>query len=176
MGVRRLAAAFSPSIMPKFARNQLSYECFRANIIFVAAQLAGPHLGNQESIRERSKQARSEAHFQALGTTSPPLRSPPVSFGLLSSNKEPKPTNIGNGEHKKRRAPAFTGAPLFVWGWREIYGFGCACGCVLALCFLLWMFFDAPFCSLLICFFSEAVSVPPLALRSAATCLLMPFC
>src|SRR5207302_528152 len=38
------------------------------------------------------------------------------------------------------------------------------------------MFFDAAFCSLLICFFSEAVSVPPLALRSATTCLLMFFC
>src|SRR5438132_10381540 len=95
---------------------------------------------------------------------------------LFSSDQKRKLTNTGNGEHKKRGAPAFTGAPLFVWGWREIYGFGCACGCVLALCFLLWMFFDAPFCSLLICFFLEAVSVPPLALRSAATCLLMPFC
>jgi len=38
------------------------------------------------------------------------------------------------------------------------------------------MFFDATFCSWLTCFFSEAVSVPPLALRSAATCRLMPFC
>src|SRR6266513_1991338 len=38
------------------------------------------------------------------------------------------------------------------------------------------MFFDAAFCSWLTCFFSEAVSVPPLALRSAATCRLMPFC
>src|SRR6266576_219971 len=35
------------------------------------------------------------------------------------------------------------------------------------------MFFDAAFCSWLTCFFSEAVSVPPLALRSAATCLLI---
>src|SRR6266478_2524560 len=35
---------------------------------------------------------------------------------------------------------------------------------------------DAWFCSLLICFFWLAVNVPPLALRSVATCLLMPCC
>src|SRR6266446_3735723 len=35
---------------------------------------------------------------------------------------------------------------------------------------------DAWFCSLLTCFFSRAVSAPPLALRSLATCLLMPCC
>ncbi len=115
MGVRRLAAAFSPSIMPKFARNQLSYECFRANIIFVAAQLAAPHLGNQESIRERSKQARSEAHFQALGTTSPPLRSPPVSFGLHLPTKNQNQQTLAMVNTKKD-APRLSPERLSLFG------------------------------------------------------------
>src|SRR5215472_10218434 len=38
------------------------------------------------------------------------------------------------------------------------------------------MFFEAAFCSLLICFFSPGVSFPPFAARSACTCWLMAAC
>jgi len=71
---------------------------------------------------------------------------------------------------KKRGAPAFTGAPLFVWGWRETYGFGCGLGCAASwrcalIVDVLRRARSVPFDR----FFSEAVSVPPLALRPAAT-------
>jgi len=76
----------------------------------------------------------------------------------------------------KKEASGFHRSASLCLGVEGNYGFGCACGCVLALCFLLWMFFDAPFCSLLICFFLGSRQRPAIGLAVAATCLLMPFC
>ena len=37
----------------------------------------------------------------------------------------------------KKEAPRFSPGRLSCFrGWRKTYGFGCACGCVFALCFL----------------------------------------
>src|SRR5260370_42113932 len=55
--------------MPKFERNQLSYECFRASIIFVGAQLTA-QLGNQDSARAAlGPQPRPEVHREGRKPT-----------------------------------------------------------------------------------------------------------
>src|SRR6266481_8528181 len=82
----------------------------------------------------------------------------------------------GSPVHHKKEALRPGRSASSCSGGGETYGFACVWGCVLLSCFFWWIFFDAWFCSWLTCFFSAVVSLPPLALRSAATCLLMPFC
>src|SRR6266851_8764 len=94
---------------------------------------------------------------------------------IPSSPRACPPWQVSQFTTKKKRSD-LVGTPLLVQGVGETYGFACVCGCVVASCFFWWIFFDAWFCSWLTCFFSAVVSLPPLALRSAATCLLMPFC
>ena len=85
------------------------------------AQLAAPHLGNQQSAQEsevarlKSKRNSKDGNCFAIATVATSL------IWSSSSDKELKPTNTGNGEHKKRGTPAFTGAPLFVWGGGNLW-------------------------------------------------------